>query len=883
VFALVDVGKLTVYLLFQYYMSFSILRVFLAALAFVAAHPAPAEFIAVQGRIQSASGGLFAIGDTFTAIFDLSSNANPSLSPGRFALTAGPLQLYHGSTSYIVPNTYAMGYTSANVTNNTGNITGIDFNFESTTSVIRRFHGELYSLYPQNPQTTNSQGMILGNVPVSSWVSNPWAFIDTAGSSYNWMPIGYSLNSAPLIITQPNGGTYAAAGSFTLTVVAVSTSAITYEWYRDGAALSDFSNRTGSATATLTHTDIGTIGFDGSYTVRVTDAAGHSTLSSVATVIVNKADQTINFPAIADKLATDSPFSVTATASTGFAVTFAVVSGPATISGNIVTVTGAGAVTVRATQAGDLNYNSATSDRIFSVQKVPSTVTLGNLSQSYDGTARSASATTNPSGLAISFTYSGIPTAPVNAGSYAVVATVNDPVYSGSASDTLVVAKAPVTARADDKSRVFGSDNPTLSISYTGFLHGDTQAALTSEPTPSTTASITSPAGTYPITLSGGSALNYAITHQNGTLTVSAARISRSAPSISWFTPASIAAGTALSSTQLNATTDVAGSFSYSPTLGTVLSPGAHTLSVTFTPSDQTSYLTMTAQVMIVVKPATSRMVNISSRAYASTGDRVVIGGFVVSTGESKRVLIRAVGPSLSSQGLSAGELLADPIIQVHKGAEVIASNDDWRENGNAADISATAAQIGAAALGASDSKTSAILLTLQSGVYSFVASGKAGTSGIVLVEVYDADATAAGSTFVNISTRAYSTTGNSVTIGGFVVSGTAPKQLLIRAVGPTLATQGIPAVDVLADPMIELHDAGKGNVTIATNDDWNQAANAAAIVSTGARIGATPFATSDSKSSALLLTLQPGVYSFIASGKTNTSGIVLVEVYDAD
>jgi hypothetical protein len=261
----------------------------------------------------------------------------------------------------------------------------------------------------------------------------------------------------------------------------------------------------------------------------------------------------------------------------------------------------------------------------------------------------------------------------------------------------------------------------------------------------------------------------------------------------------------------------------------------------------------------------------------------VIIGGFVVSAGESKRVLIRAVGPSLISQGLSAGELLADPMIEVHKGAPVIASNDDWRDNGNAAEISATAAQIGAAALDASDSRSSALLLTLQPGVYSFVASGKAGSSGIVVVEIYDADAMSAASTFVNISTRAYASTGNRVTIGGFVVSGNASKQILIRAIGPTLNTQGISEVDVLADPMIELHDAGKGNVTIAMNDDWNQAANAASIVSTGARIGATPFEASDSKSSALLLTLQPGVYSFIASGKANASGIVLVEVYDAD
>ena len=147
-------------------------------------------------------------------------------------------------------------------------------------------------------------------------------------------------------------------------------------------------------------------------------------------------------------------------------------------------------------------------------------------------------------------------------------------------------------------------------------------------------------------------------------------------------------------------------------------------------------------------------------------------------------------------------------------------------------------------------------------------------------MEVYNLDAVGSGSTFVNISTRAYSTTGNGVTIGGFVVSGSASKQVLLRAVGPTLTTQGLGEAEVLADPVIELH---RGAPVIATNDNWSDNANAASIGTTGARIGALPFATADTKSSALLLTLPPGVYSFLARSKTTTSGIVLVEVYDAD
>jgi hypothetical protein len=213
----------------------------------------------------------------------------------------------------------------------------------------------------------------------------------------------------------------------------------------------------------------------------------------------------------------------------------------------------------------------------------------------------------------------------------------------------------------------------------------------------------------------------------------------------------------------------------------------------------------------------------------------------------------------------------------------VIATNDNWSDNSNSADITTTAAQLGAAALSTGDTKSSALILTLQPGVYSFVASGKGATSGIVLLEVYDADAPTTSSMFVNIAARAYATTGNGVTIGGFVVSGSSPKKVLLRGVGATLTKQGISQTDVLADPTIELHDASHGNTTIATNDNWGDNTNAPAISATAARIGAMPFDAGDAKSSALLVTLPSGVYSFVASGKSASSGVILVEVYDAD
>ncbi len=135
-------------------------------------------------------------------------------------------------------------------------------------------------------------------------------------------------------------------------------------------------------------------------------------------------------------------------------------------------------------------------------------------------------------------------------------------------------------------------------------------------------------------------------------------------------------------------------------------------------------------------------------------------------------------------------------------------------------------------------------------------------------------------SNLIAIATRAYCTSGNGVAIGGFVISGNNAKQVLMRAVGPSLTAQGLPQNEVLSDPAFTLH---RGSATLATIDDWGQNSNAAAIVTTAARLGAAPLASGDTKSAALLTTLEPGAYTFVVRGNNNTSGVVLIEVYDAD
>lgn len=317
---------------------------------------------------------------------------------------------------------------------------------------------------------------------------------------------------------------------------------------------------------------------------------------------------------------------------------------------------------------------------------------------------------------------------------------------------------------------------------------------------------------------------------------------------------------------------------SYTDSVGTASAVYYYRISATNPYGTSSPTAAAQAQTLGPTGSGATRLANIATRARCGVGDNVTIGGFVVAGTQKKRVLVRAVGPTLESQGISSSDLLKDPLMSVYRGQTVIATNDDWRTNSNAGEIATVGAQIGASPLSATDNTSSALLIDLDPGAYTFVVNGKNDTSGIVLLEVYDAAITGE-SHFANIATRANSTSGAGVTIGGFVITGDAPRQVLLRAIGPTLATYGLKPSAVLADPIIELH---RGAPVIATNDNWTTNLNKDAILTTSSRIGAAAIADGDNKSAALLITLPPGVYSFLAYDRANSSGIVLVEAYDA-
>lgn len=262
----------------------------------------------------------------------------------------------------------------------------------------------------------------------------------------------------------------------------------------------------------------------------------------------------------------------------------------------------------------------------------------------------------------------------------------------------------------------------------------------------------------------------------------------------------------------------------------------------------------------------TAKQLNISTRLNVLTGDNVGIGGFIITGTSQKRVVLRALGPSLAQSNVP--NPLPDPTLELHDHTGVvIASNDDWRVPlQNQSDVQATGLQ-------PSDDLESALVRTLSPGAYTAVVQGKNGDTGVGLVEVYDVDSNST-STLANISTRGFADVGDNVMIGGEIIggglggNGAGSAKILVRAIGPSLAQSNVP--NPLQDPMLELHD-GNG-AQIASNDDWKMPQQA--------EIQATGLAPSDDRESAILTVLTQGNYTAILRGKNGTTGVALVEVY---
>jgi hypothetical protein len=258
-----------------------------------------------------------------------------------------------------------------------------------------------------------------------------------------------------------------------------------------------------------------------------------------------------------------------------------------------------------------------------------------------------------------------------------------------------------------------------------------------------------------------------------------------------------------------------------------------------------------------------SRLVNLSTRLRVGTADNVLIGGLIIEGDRAKKVLLRALGPSLGASGISGA--LQDPqMMLLNASGTVLQSNDNWQTGPDAAAVTATG-------IPPADPREAAIVAQLAPGSYTVVVSGANNSSGVGLVEDYTLD-NYDGSYVGNISTRGYVGTGDQVLIGGFIIHGGANKTILVRALGPSLGQTTHSAV--LANPFVELRD-GNGQL-IDSNDNWQNSPQAAAIRATG-------IPPTDVREAALLDTLAPGNFTAIVRGADGGQGLGLVEIYDLD
>ncbi|MGO4516884.1 beta strand repeat-containing protein [Terriglobus sp. 2YAB30_2] len=352
-----------------------------------------------------------------------------------------------------------------------------------------------------------------------------------------------------------------------------------------------------------------------SATFTPTDTVTYSTTTATTTLVVNKATPSISVTQTSPTTPGTNVGTATtllATLAAGYGtptgtVTFydgATSIGAGTLSGNTVSITTtfttAGTHTITAGYSGNTNFNTVTSAGFSEVvSKLTPTITWPTPAAITYGAALSATQLNATSSIAGAFVYSPAAGVVLAGGSQTLSVTfipTDTTTYSNAtATVTLVVNKAtPSITWAAPAAVSYGTALSATQLNATSAVAG------TFAYTPAAGAVLGVGPQTLSVTFTPTDTTNYNSITATTTLTVN-----KATPSITWSTPAPITYGTALSATQLNATSGVAGTFVYSPGPGTVLAPGTQTLSVTFTPTDATSYNSATATTTLVVNKAT--------------------------------------------------------------------------------------------------------------------------------------------------------------------------------------------------------------------------------------------------------------------------------------
>ncbi len=272
---------------------------------------------------------------------------------------------------------------------------------------------------------------------------------------------------------------------------------------------------------------------------------------------------------------------------------------------------------------------------------------------------------------------------------------------------------------------------------------------------------------------------------------------------------------------------------------------------------------------------ASGLVANVSTRLPVGTGDNVLIEGFIVQgpAGSTKKIIVRAIGPSLAAFGIS--DALPNPTLEIHdanNGNAIVATNDDWKTTQLGGFITADqSAEIAASGVAPGNDLESAIIANLPPGSYTAVVRGVGNSVGTGVVDAYDLSA-ASPAKLVNVATRGLIQPGDQLMIAGFITQNGSVRAV-VRAIGPSLAAFGI--TNALADTTLQLRD-GNGAIVVE-NDDWKIRSNG---TSQQAEIEATGLQPTNDLEAAVVATLPPGQYTAQVRGKPETTGTGVVQVY---
>lgn len=700
---------------------------------------------------------------------------------------------------------------------------------------------------------------------------------------------------APTISAQPAGQNVTVGGPASFTVVAAGTAPLTYQWFKDGTRIA------GATSATLTVSNV-QVANAGVYTVTVTNTAG-SVTSNAAALAVN----VIAPPGISTQPGSQS-------ARAGAAVVFTVaangtgplgyqwrkdgtaISGATSASltlGNIQS-SDAGAYTVVVTNAAGSITSSAATLTIgippgIAVQPVDQIVKAG-ASVGFTVTATGTpplSYQWNKDGAPVSgATSASLALGSVqisDAGAYTVAVTAGNGSVTSNAAILTVVAAPSISAQPVDQTVLPGS-GAGFSVAATGtvpllfqWLKDGAPIAGATSATLTLNAVQASQAGAYMVSVSNGIG---SVTSGAATLTVLAPPSLTVSPANQKVTAGArtaftvIATGSAPLSYQWRKDgVAIAGATEATLALGEVQAADAGNYAVTV--RNAAGSVTSTPAVLTVEAFDPGRMINLSILTSLGSNETmtlgIVIGG--AGTSGSKPVLVRAAGPALTQFGVTTA--LADPKLDLLSGQSVVAANDNW---GGTAALRAAFAQVGAFSFASADSADAAVFTPpLAAGNYTIQISGVGGATGMLIAELYDATA---GNAFTRTTPRLANVSvlkqigGGDTLTAGFVIGGSTSRQVLIRAVGPTLGASPFNVPGTMADPKLDLF---RGQTVINSNDNWGGGGQlATAFSNVGAfALGAT------SRDAALLVTLSPGSYTAQVSGVGGASGLTLVEIYE--